>query len=505
MSKENDGILEFNLPQLAVIYAQQPNVYLEAGRGLGKSTILAWRMKELTHAMPRSAMVIVGETYQQILTRTLPSTISGLARLGYHHGLHYFIGRRPPASWKWSEPYEPPLNYEHFMIWYTGAGFHFVSQDRVGSGRGLNTDAIIGDEMQLLDYEQLFHDVLATNRGGKDRPFADSRYHHSTMFAGTIAWTNKGKWIYAKEELAKQNPKEYCYIRASSEHNRHNLGDKWFNDLKQELTPMLYNAEVLNIRPEKVEGCFYPLFDDNIHTYNSFNYTHLDKLNFDFSKIAALDWQQYGDVDGNRPFDIACDWGATINTLVVRQEHETTHYKESRAVHAMFVKTPQRIQDLATKFCDHYATKPCKDVHFYYDHTAIYLDAIRTVSFADEFMAVLRKRGWTVYPHYINKAASHHTRYLFWGIAHSETNGRLPRFRYNATTAKYLIISIKNAAVREGRNGFEKNKNAERDINAKQEETTHFSDADDTLCYGKYGMDSGNNHNDVFIDTMYSI
>ena len=494
----NKTRLEFNLPQMLIVQSQKPNIYLEGSRGMGKSTVLAWQIKQLAVLMPRASMVIVGETYQQILTRTLPSTIESLARLGYHKDLHYFVGKRPPRSWKWREPYQPPLNYEHYMIWYTGAGFHFVSQDRPGSGRGLNTDAVIGDEMQLLDFETLFHDVLATNRSNLDKPYAQSRYHHSTMFVGTVPWTVKGKWVYEMEKLAAQKPDEYFYLRASSEFNRKNLGDKWFEDNKRQLTPLLYNAEIRGIRPEKVEGGFYALLSELVHCYKSFNYSYLDKLGFDFAKIAKVDCRQDGDIDIHRPFDIACDWGANINTLVVRQEHG----RESRAVHAMYVKTPDRLQELATKFCDYYETKPNKDVHFWYDHTAVFTDASRSTSFADEFMAVLRARKWTVYPHYIGQAASHHNRYLFWSIAHAEDNQRLPRFRYNELHAKYLIISKQNAEVLQGRNGFEKSKVAERDPNAKQEETTHFSDADDTLCYGKYAMLTANAQHS-FIDTMY--
>ncbi|SFC71366.1 hypothetical protein SAMN05421780_108194 [Flexibacter flexilis DSM 6793] len=471
----------------------QVHKFLEGGRGLGKSSILAWRIKDIAIKMPRSANVIVGESYIQIITRTLPSTIEGLARLGYHKDIHYFVGRKPPKAWKWPEPYQPPLAYDHFMIWYTGAGFHFVSQDRPGSGRGLNTDSVTGDEMQLLKYDDLFHDVLATNRSNKDKPYANLPIHHSTMFVGTIPWNTRGKWLYKMEELAQANPKEYLYIRAPSEFNREVLGDEWFKNMERELPPLIYNGEIKCIRPTKIEGGFYPLLNEQVHYYASSNYRYLDSLGFDFSKVTDLDCRADGDIDMNRPFDIACDWGAHINTLVVRQEHSRNGFIESRAVNALFVKTPKRLQDLAAMFCDYYEAKTKKEVNFYYDHTAVFTDASRPTSFADEFMAVLRKRGWTVVPHYIGQAASHHTRYLFWGMAHSEADERLPRIRYNERNCKYLLLSKQNAGVLQGRNGFEKDKRAERDINAAQEETTHFSDADDTLCYGKYGklMNSG--------------
>ena len=147
--------LEFNRPQLRFIVSQPKEANSVWSRATGKSSLIAWLMHLIAQQMPRSAWALVGSTYMQILTRTLPSTIGSLERIGYVKDVHYFIGRRPPPSWNWPTPYEPPVKFDHFISFYTGASFHLVSQDKGGgSSRGLNIDGIIADESLLLDKER---------------------------------------------------------------------------------------------------------------------------------------------------------------------------------------------------------------------------------------------------------------------------------------------------------------------------------------------------------------
>lgn len=478
-SLQNKIIL--NLPQIMVAFATQPDIFLEWARGTGKSTIFALRIEQLITQMPRMCGAIVGETYQQLLTRTLPSTISALAMFGLYKDVHYFIGRKPPKVWKWAEPYEPSLNYDHFLIFYNGAGFHLVSLDNANSGRGLNTDAILGDEAALFDYDKLFNNVLTTNRGKIDL-FKHSKLHHSQLFASSVPMTIRGKWLYKMEEEAKKDPKQILYLRASSEHNRHNLGEKWFKDNRRIMTDLMYNAEILNIRPGKVEGGFYPNFDEHKHCYTGFNNSYLESLDYNFDKLKNISSLMDGDCNTHQSLDIACDWGSKINTLVVGQESGNTY----RVINSMFVKTPENANHLADKFCDYYSTHKNKHVTFYYDHTAIYTDAFRSSGFADEFADKLIDRKWTVQKVYVGQAPGHHGKYMFWCSLLTEEHDHLPTFLINSSNCKYVIVSMQNAGVLMGRKGFEKDKRPERHEKAIDEETTHFSDAIDTLLYFRY-------------------
>ncbi len=471
--------IQLNFPQLLTIIATQKHKRLEWGRGTGKSTILAWFIKEMCYQMPRATFTLVGETYGQILTRTLPSTISALEMLGYHKDHHYWIGRRPPASWKIDEPFEPPLNYDHFFIWHNGAGFHLVSQDRPGSGRGLNIDGCIGDEMQLLDIDRLFADVLATNRGHLNR--YKSALHHSTLFAGTIPLTQKGKWIYNEEKQALENPNEILYLRASAEENRHNLGDEFFTLNRRMLTDLMYNAEILNIRPGKIDGGFYPHLNEQIHYYNSFDYSYLDGLDYNFIELKAENCKRDNDVKRDEPIDIALDYGAAINWIVSGQEVEN----KFRFQKACFVKQPGLTSDVVRMFCDYYLYHNCKHVNYYYDQTAIGKSGLISASYKDDVIKTFNDSGWTVTEHYLGPVPSYQARYRLWGMGLTGDQ-RIPSPFFNKQNCIALLVSMQNAPIREGKNGFEKDKRSEGKLKDNREEATDGSDAADTLYFGKY-------------------
>ena len=128
--------IKLNLPQFAVVNLSRGKVYnpktqteeyvktiiLEWARGTGKSTILGWYMKEAVIQMPRATGVLVGETYQQILSRTLPSTKEGLEMFGIYEDIDYVVGKSgKKGAGKPFDPFSPidlkmqsPINFYQF-------------------------------------------------------------------------------------------------------------------------------------------------------------------------------------------------------------------------------------------------------------------------------------------------------------------------------------------------------------------------------------------------------
>lgn len=473
--------ITLNIAQWVMVLAQQKIKIAEWGRGAGKSTILGYSQKEKAFKMPRSSLFLVGETYKQMMTQTLPSTLQGLELLGYKKNVHYFVGRKAPSKWKWNEAYEAPLDYEHAIHWISGACTRLISLDLKDGGRGINSDGGDGDEVALLDEKKLSDNVLSTIRSGKDR-FGHCPLHHSVSFYTSMPRTAKGKWIFKYEELAKEFPKEYLFLRASAEVNRHNLGDDWFKERRRSMSDFEYNTEILNIEPGAIEGGFYAQFDEDIHTYVDYNNGYLISLGHDYEKAQKAGCLADGDVQMDAPMDIAFDYGANINTIHAEQERDG----ESHGLMSMFVLTPNTIDVLVNKFCDYYTAKSNKDIFYRYDHTALFKTGIATVDYKDVVIATFIKRGWNIIPIYQGQAPGHHARKLFWEIFLKGEDRRLPLFRINKHNCKYMQISMENAGVVVGKNGFEKDKRPERVKKMLQEEATHFSDAADTLYFSKY-------------------
>lgn len=477
-------IRSYHLAQLMFAMSKHKHTNLDWGRGTGKSTVLAYRMKDIAYNLARSKTAIPGETYKQLLTRTLPSTIEGLELLGLKKNQHFFVNQRPPRQWRWQEAYQPPLEYDGVISFYTGACFQLISLENDTGGRGPNYDAVIGDEAGLMDATRLSNNVLASNRGNMDR-FNNHWLHHSTLFASSTPQTKKGRWFLDQKEEAIKNPKEVLYLQAPSTMNRHNLGEEFFKTCKRLMTDLQYNAEILCIRPDSVENGFYPSFKEELHTYDASNVNYLFGLGSDVDKLREVNSRSDSDVRSDYPIDIACDWGANINCLVAGQDAQIGN--EYNIINALYVKSPQTLRELAAKFCDYYSSHQRKRVNFYYDHTAVFKDASRVTSFADEFTKALVDRGWEVNRIYVGQAPSHSSRYLFWDIVFKEDGSNtLPFVRYNKNNCSYLIVSMQQAGALEGKNGIEKDKRPEKRKDAIHEELTHFTDAMDTLVYFKF-------------------
>lgn len=469
--------------QLLLELAWQRIRVVQVGRGGGKSTGAAIDMKNVIYDMPRSKNYVLSETYQQALTRTLPSTIKALEMIGFYKDLHYFVCRLPPKSWKWQLPYEPPLDPKHSIFFYNGTVYDLLSQDT--NSRGGNYSSGMLDEGQDIDNSKLESQVIPTMRGEYAR-FKDKRTYRRLSIYCSMPRIRKAEWIFQYQELARQFPKEYLWIDGPSAINSHNLPPDWFKDQRRILLPSEYDIEILNIKPKKVLGGFYPMFDDKLHTYVDFNNDHLDGIidngnGYNPNAFEQMNSLQDNDVEHDQLLEISLDYGAWFNGIVTCQESRNVF----RYLSAMSINETERFEDLLVKWCMYYRYHRHKTVNFWYDHTAIGKDS-RGATYAEIVTKTLTNHGWLVIPYYIGQQPGHDDRYKFWGYAHKGDHPNIPKFLYNRHHCKYLIISVNNANIKQGRNGFEKDKSDEKNHGIDQRTTTHFSDAHDTIALGKY-------------------
>jgi len=356
--------LNFNKPQLRLILSQPKEAVNIWARGTGKSYNIAWLMHLVQSNMPRSAWSIVGQSYKQILTRTLPGTLSALAKLGYERDKDFWVKRRPPAKISHELPYEAPLDFEHFILFRNGTGFHLVSQDpNGGSSRGLNIDGIIADESLLLDKKKLDEELMPTNRGNLEYfrgvPFHHGIFHFSSMPYGQQApWLleygnyydydftslrkeaveiqislidaetkeqKKKLWREAKAVRKQINFEKHkktglLYAEADVFDNLDNLGLKYIYQQRRDLDDLRFRTEVMNERPSKIQGAFYPHLDRHKHGYrNAADNSYLKSMEVTDQRLKSEDSRMDGDVDKYQPLRIAVDWGSRINCMTICQ------------------------------------------------------------------------------------------------------------------------------------------------------------------------------------------
>jgi hypothetical protein len=475
-----------NLMQLMLKIAWQRIRVIQVGRGGGKSFIVAQEIINVVYDMPRSKNFILGETYQQILTRTLPSTIKALAIMGFHKDLHYFVGRYPPKAWKWPEAYEPPLDPKHSIFFYNGTVYDLLSQDT--NSRGGNYSSGIVDEAQDIDEGKFQSQVIPTMRGEYQRFKKSKTYRRLTLLC-SMPRIRKAEWIFNYEQLALEFPKVYLWLSGPSRVNAHNLPPDWFEDQRRILAPSEYDIEIENIRPKKIIGGFYPRFDDRTQSYVAFNNEYLmgkvdDKSGYNESAFEQMNCLQDGDIDLDRPLEIAMDYGGWFNCLVTGQESPRGDFFDFLS--SMSIDDKNKFEDLIVMWATYYRFQRNKTVVYWYDQTAKGTDS-RVEEYYKIVCRVLRARGWNVIQMDIGAQPGHEDRYNFWVMAHSGDHPNLPTFRYNRYHCKWMIISLNGADVIQGRNGMEKKKVDEKNRKIDQRTTTHFSDAHDTLGIGKYG------------------
>lgn len=346
------------------------------GRGTGKSFIVGWEFIRQIRKMPRSVSSVTGQTYGQLLTRTLPSTFKFLESLGYVKGKDYVIGTKPPKTFL--SPYESIMKYENFISFKNGTGFLLLSQDRTGSSRGPSIDREIVDEALTIDKQKYDQEVSPTNRGNEDyfgfKSPKPVRQHHGFRYVSSMPFMQEQKWLldygkYYEEEAGVQlfsiwnrivklqlelisafkdnNPSLFksiwnevsrlklqiapftsksgiLFTLSNAFDNIENLGLSYIIREYDKQPLFIFLVEILNWVIDKVEDCYYRI-DSQKHVYydasnESFIQSYAESTNYDFSKLQKLDSRFDLDCDPSKPLEIVPDWGAHICLLSVGQE-----------------------------------------------------------------------------------------------------------------------------------------------------------------------------------------
>ncbi len=475
--QKHEHVVPLNLPQYRAAISQAKELYLEWGRGTGKTTFRGFHWSSILKELPRSTGLFIGPSYQFILTRIVPSLVQGLEMMGLYQGLHYFIGQQPPRSWRksWGEAYQPPGKYDRYISFWNGVGVHLISHDVQGDGRALNADWIDGDEAGMLKRSHLQENTDPTLRGTKKQVFQGKRYFGSKLYTSSTPLTPEGKWFTDLEEQAALEPEKIAFIKATCKHNLVNLMDGYLENAERNAYQhWVYLAEYLNIRPKWTKDSFYSLLDPDVHLYSNYDYS------FYTSPGQSVDCRGDADLVKGHPLILGVDWGAAINCLTVNQH--LTSINEYRTIKSMFVLgDEQKIQDdLFKEFNEYYKHHNNKDIYLYYDKSGNQQTGHTKQTRAEQARAQLKALGWRVHLMTVGTInPQHYDKYLLWARILKEEDPRLIRYRMNRDNCNELYISMRNAKTKQGANGeIKKDKSSEKSGRPRQE-ATDLSDAND--------------------------
>ena len=444
--------------------------------------------------MPGASFALVGSTYQQILSRTLPSTKEGLAVLGIFQDIDYVVGKNG-KSLGFADPIQAPDKWQNVMHFSCGSIFQMVSLDNPNSGRGLNAFGVVGDEAALFDPEKLFNNVKTTNRA-KSARFKNATLLGVEVYASSTPLTKKGLWFTEMEAkiLNKElkNSDKYIFLKASSKVNLHNLRKEWLDEMKEESpSEIIYNAEILNIRPKEILNGFYPQFTRKC-LYTDYDNDYLISKTESYT-TKDFNCLQDNDIVKNKPLILSLDWGVFLSAVV--SQNLLAKY---RILNSFWEQQPKIINDIIDSFCDYYEFLEYKTLHLYYGHDGNARAHNRSdETYGDEVKRLLKARGWNVIDKSKHKpAAAHNTKYTLINLMFKGHSSRYPAIEINEHNNKDLIISLERAEAKDGKNGIAKVKKDESNASMKQQHTTHLSDAFDIPIFeifkGKLKADQDN-------------
>ena len=481
MIKKTKKTIHLNLAQIVAIMSKIKIKYLEWGRGTGKSTILAYFMLMMVKWMPRATFILVGGTYAQVLSNTLKSTKKALELFGIYEDVDYLVGSSQGKKLGFKMPYDKPNNWNNMIHFSNGTVFQLVGLDNANSsngGRGINSSGILADEAALLDQEKLAINVKNTNRAfAKSMIHGENHYLFAEVYVSSTPLTKKGKWFTDNEELAIKKPDEIFFHKATAHWNLDNLRSDYFEYMKDSYSSdLIYDAEMLNIRPKEIADGFYPQLTTD-HYYKDNDNDYLEGIELCDLNGNSFNSRKDRDVRHNEPLIISVDWGANINAMTVHQLQEDTWH----VLKEFFVKSPKILDHLfIEKFLPYYSSQQCKEAYFYYDRTGNNRTAQSKFTFAEQATDILQKHGWIVYRMTTGVNPDYMDKFRLINVALKDDGRKnLPKIRINEERCPNLIISMEHAEAYDRGRGLEKDKRPEQRKGVDQEHATHLSDTFD--------------------------
>ena len=462
------------------------------GRGWGKSTYLGAEIYIRVEGMPRSRGFILGKTYNQILTKFIPAMSMFWESIGIEEystqnpdGV-YVVGKVPPVHF--AAPKAKIKKYTNLITFINGTVIELLSMDRADLNLGGSYDWGVCDEIQGINYTKLQKEYLIAIRG------YHAKYNHpaylSFIGAGTMPWLPSQKWVLEYEDKMKKNPKRYFFIKRTSFDNIGVLGKEYFKNLRAELSPLMYNVEILNheVKVQSGDG-FYPEFSETRNTYtNAYSYSELEDESGSIFTISARVSNEY---DSEKELDLSFDFNADVTSLIIGQEHDA----EFRIIN-MIYETPGQftteieedgqpktlVKKVVERFCRNYPNHT-GTINIYGDGSGKNRSANGEPPY-DTIVRYLQEKGY----HVVNRVVTtmnplHIVKHQTINDILSGSNTNCPKVLINADTCSGLIMSILSSPIM---GTFQKNKTSERNKSLSVEQMTHFSDGLDYLLMGKY-------------------
>lgn len=452
----------FNKVAIQFVEAVQKIRVLIAGRGFGKSTLIAWVLYEMMRVfvvhengriLGAGKVFLASTTIEQIKNNLLAPIRDKWKEFGLVEGVHFVVCKRPP-EW-FAKPFSQPESYENVITFWNGFTVVLLSTAKPEGKRGGSYDAGIIDEASFVKGSVVRSVFFPMVRGNLFR--FNTHWHHSKIVLSSMPRDPKGFWVYDFEKEAEANPSEVLYLESSALENRAILGEQWFADQKRALGDE-YGVEIENKRITHLPNGFYHTFDraKNVVFNPAWNAYRRDEL-----------------------LEVSFDFGGKFTCATIWQEHGFVEH----CLRQFYIKRG-KASALVASICNQYAGHAMKYVRIYGEPRGRDADPERPDLYTiiqQEFEA----RGWMVElmvkPGY--KTKGHKERFEFMSLLLPNEDANLPRVQFDGIHCADVIKAIEGCDIKLD---YTKEKKVETDPNFPQEHAPHFTDTVDYYLFEKH-------------------
>lgn len=527
----------FNKMQRQAMAIAAHDEYIIASRGTGKSEGVDARfIIRNVWEMPGSLGALISPSYAKAWGNTLPAICKALAEWGYIQNVHYVVGHKAPEAMGFANPIRPVMGegWSNAFHFWNGTVMVVLSFNQGMSANSMSLDWVIGPEAKFLSYEKIKSEVNPANRGNRQY-FGHCPHHHSVCYSTDMPTSGMGRWIldkidemspthinyirqlYKELQAYKRKPltdhtmrmikelqrdldlarkyqlplkpekgktKEYTVFYGEYDvfDNLEVLGEDFIWQMYRDSPPLIWRTAFMNERLFRVANGFYSALDDRLHFYIPGDNGRLRDLGTNWSRLGNCGCLGDGDLDFSKELHIAFDANASICSAVVGQLDGRT----MRVLKSFYVKTPGKLQDLVKQIADYYRPKLNHDIVVYYDQTFTWESGSNSETYADTIERIFIENNYSVTLQYVGQAPKHEWKHLNIDL----TLKGDPAFLWiqiNLHQNEFLKIAMEQTGVRQGKNGFEKDKTPEGTEDTPDnpdQYKTHITDAFDTLWYG---------------------
>lgn len=490
--KGNAEIHYVNSAGMAIEVLDPTNLYMIAGRAMGKTTqVQARRSIRIMRSMPGAYFAFVGDYYSNLLANTVPSMLKGWQDMGIKEGVHYVANEKPPAHFK--QPYKKPISYKHTISFYNGCFYKLASMDVVSSMAGDSYQHIFGDEVKYFVKDKL--DKLLPAARGEGMRFGHSHYYLGKTFTTdmpNILNTNEYDWIldqeknmnpdqlklimhaslfvneikekmmkaYVKKDsaeyyrqkrslyrwnqrLAKVRINSTLFLMVSTFANADILKLEYFQEQLKSLGPEQFRPSILTMKHEVKQGeKFYPFLENKNFYDDGLILEFFDNYGFGDNVAITSDGLKY--INTRQKLEAGMDFGDMIS-LVVGQEQGWV-----QRILKNFWTLEQSEAEIANQFRQFFVNHKSKVLDLYYDRSGnqyhkVGRDWASAVKNAIEFEND-RPTGWKVNLMSIGQATIlQEEEFNLMRAMLSETNTKLPKVLIDQMQCRELKSSMEVA------------------------------------------------------------